>query len=72
MKGLKTMRRLEILQESGRLLEAAARRTDCVNGRYLMVHNVLTHAFSDLPQDTRREDVTEYLSDQLARLVLSE
>ena len=61
------MRLLEILQQSSRLHAEARLRTDCVNGRYLMVHNVLAKAFFDGVQGNVDLDMPEYLSYQLTQ-----
>lgn len=61
------MRSLDILKSEDRLHREAARRDACVNGRYLMVHNVLAQAFTDDLASVSNLDMPEYLSTLLSR-----
>jgi hypothetical protein len=61
------MRSLDILRSEDRLHREAILRDACVNGRYLMVHNVLAQAFSGDLTAVSNADLPEYLLGQLSK-----
>ena len=61
------MRSLEILKSEDRLHHEANRRDACVNGRYLMVHNVFAQAFACDLSTISNENLPAYLSERLSR-----